>query len=88
MKCVMLLLMSLSLPKIPAHLHTHLYASPKSHRPKDCKQSQIIFQWRKMSVCVYVCVLPIFIPSIGQLGRFLSLKHFKIQCHLEADWSI
>ena len=76
MKCVMLLLMSLSLPKIPAQLHTHLYASPKSHRPKDCKQSQIIFQWRKMSVCVCVCVCvcyPFSFPvSVSWEDFFLS----------------
>ena len=87
MKRVMLLLMSLSLPAIPAQWQIHIYASLKLHRPEDCKPSQIIFQQRKMCVCVCVCVYD-SVFSVDQLGRFLSLKiHFKIQFHLEVEWN-
>ena len=52
MKRVMLLLMSLGLPQVPAQLHTHTCVSPKSHRPDDSKQPPFILQQRKMRVCV------------------------------------
>ena len=48
MKRVMLLLMSLGLPQVPAQLHTHTCASPKSYRPDDSKQPPFILQRRKM----------------------------------------
>ena len=84
MKCVMLLLLleSWSLPRVPTQLHIRMDASPGSHTPEDCKESQIF----SMEKSVYVCGLLISTLHVDQLGRFLSLQRFKIEFHPEADW--